>query len=102
MDQCFEFNTFMTDRIAMLQTQLAGKYGWDFIKDKDEDITVDQQVGYVAYLANLLRSELFQVRTLLLEFHLQSEFCESDLRKCPHCGLIWYKFEGCDGMTTCG
>jgi small GTP-binding protein len=24
------------------------------------------------------------------------------LRKCPHCDLIWFKTEGCDGVTNCG
>lgn len=24
------------------------------------------------------------------------------IKRCPHCGLIWFKVEGCDGETTCG
>ena len=24
------------------------------------------------------------------------------IRKCPHCGLIWIKVEGCDDVTQCG
>ncbi|XP_037027513.1 uncharacterized protein LOC119068147 [Bradysia coprophila] len=24
------------------------------------------------------------------------------IKRCPHCQLIWYKTEGCDGETTCG
>ncbi|CAF1334831.1 unnamed protein product [Rotaria sp. Silwood1] len=24
------------------------------------------------------------------------------IKKCPYCGLIWFKTEGCDGTTTCG
>lgn len=24
------------------------------------------------------------------------------IKKCPHCGLIWFKTEGCDGGTSCG
>jgi hypothetical protein len=24
------------------------------------------------------------------------------IKKCPYCGLIWFKIEGCDGETTCG
>merc|ERR1712232_416316 len=25
-----------------------------------------------------------------------------DIRECPVCGLLWGKWEGCDGSTTCG
>ena len=24
------------------------------------------------------------------------------IRRCPHCGEIWMKVEGCDGQTRCG
>jgi small GTP-binding protein len=24
------------------------------------------------------------------------------IKKCPHCGLVWFKVQGCDGETTCG
>ena len=24
------------------------------------------------------------------------------IRECNHCGLIWLKVDGCNGMTTCG
>ena len=24
------------------------------------------------------------------------------VKKCPNCGLIWLKVDGCDGDTTCG
>jgi len=24
------------------------------------------------------------------------------IKECPHCGLIWFKTEGCDGKTNCG
>jgi len=32
----------------------------------------------------------------------QNEHSVSNLKKCPHCGLIWTKVSGCDGETTCG
>jgi len=98
-DQCFQFNTFMTNRIAELQGELAGEFDWDMTTDKG-DMTADQQIGYVAYLSGQLKAELFKIRTLLLQFHSNSEV--SNLRKCPHCGIIWGKWEGCDGSTTCG
>ena len=32
----------------------------------------------------------------------QSNHGVDDLRKCPHCGMVWAKVEGCEGQTTCG
>ncbi|XP_055340257.1 uncharacterized protein LOC129589504 [Paramacrobiotus metropolitanus] len=26
----------------------------------------------------------------------------NQIKACPHCGLIWWKTEGCDGTTNCG
>lgn len=99
-DQCFQFNTHMTARIPTLQEQLSAEFDWDFATNKGPGEDVDQQLGYVGYLAGQLRAELFNVRTILLNYHSNSEV--SNLRKCPHCGLIWGKWEGCDGQTTCG
>lgn len=107
-DQCFQFNSFMTNRIPELQGALAERFGWDMqtakaVCEDDDDPDVmeaDQQIGYVAYLSSLLRAELFPIRTLLCNYHVDAE--ASNLRKCPHCGTIWGKWEGCDGTTTCG
>lgn len=98
-DQCFQFNTHMTARIPSLQAELSSEFEWDLATDKGA-VTVDQQIGYVGYLAGQLRAELFSVRTILLNYHSNSEV--TDLRKCPHCGEVWGKWEGCDGQTTCG
>ena len=26
----------------------------------------------------------------------------NEVRRCPHCGLVWTKIEGCNGNTICG
>ena len=33
---------------------------------------------------------------------IQSDHGASQARRCPHCGLVWLKIEGCDGNTNCG
>lgn len=43
---------------------------------------------------------LYKVRTEALAY--QNDHGVTDLRKCPHCGLIWAKIEGCSGDTECG
>jgi len=40
------------------------------------------------------------VRMLLLGY--QNGAGVGDLRRCPFCGLVWAKFQGCDGTMNCG
>lgn len=100
-DQVFQFNTFMTNEIASEQEALASKFNWDFASPVD-NVSVEQQCGYVAHMASQMRAELFAVRTVLAAYHAEAGV--SVLRKCPHagCGIVWGKWEGCEGATTCG
>jgi len=98
-DQVFQFNTFMTNEIAGEQEGLAEEFGWDF-QSPQGDIDVEQQVGYIAAMASQMRAELFQVRVIVASHH--SDANVGTLRKCPLCGIIWGKWEGCDSATTCG
>lgn len=41
-----------------------------------------------------------RVRGFDLEEDLQPQ--EIDWRKCPYCGTVWEKVDGCDGSTRCG
>merc|ERR1719483_1851072 len=45
-------------------------------------------------------SELHSIRIEALTS--KSNHGLSCLRKCPHCGQVRSKVEGCDGQTTCG
>ncbi len=58
------------------------------------------EAGHVANMTNQLRMVLFDIRTTALAF--QSDHGVTELRRCPHCGLVWDKIEGCDGDTVCG
>ena len=49
---------------------------------------------------NQLRVALYDIRTECLKY--QSDQSASELRKCPHCGHVWAKVEGCEDETTCG
>jgi hypothetical protein len=98
-DQVFQFNTFMTNEIAGEQQGLADEFGWEF-QSPQGDIDVDQQLGYIASMASQMRAELFQVRVIVASHHSDADV--GSLRKCPHCGIIWGKWEGCDTSTTCG
>merc|ERR1712072_1641836 len=56
--------------------------------------------GHIANLTNQLRAVLFDIRTMALAY--QNDAGISQPRKCPHCGEVWAKLEGCNGGTTCG
>ncbi|XP_068696164.1 uncharacterized protein [Montipora foliosa] len=85
----------MTDEIVEAQKRMTDTNNFTFEGDGAAN-----EVGHVANMANQLRMILYDIRTECLGF--QSEHGVSELRKCPHCGLIWTKVEGCDGDTTCG
>ncbi|XP_028397396.1 uncharacterized protein LOC114521179 [Dendronephthya gigantea] len=95
VDLVFEFQAYMTDQIVQAQQRLSEKNNFTFYGDG-----ATYEAGHVANMVNQLRTILFDIRVECVGF--QSEHGVSELRKCPHCGLIWTKVEGCDGTTTCG
>ena len=95
VDLVFEFQAYMTDEITRAQQRISEKCGFTFFGDKAAN-----EAGHVANMVNQLRVALYDIRTECLKY--QSDQSASELRKCPHCGHVWAKVEGCDGPTTCG
>ena len=95
VDLIFEFQAYMADQIVEAQKRLSEKNKFTFDGDGAAN-----EAGHVANMVNQLRMILYDIRAECVGF--QNEHGVSDLRKCPHCGLIWTKIEGCDGSTTCG
>jgi len=68
----------------------------------------DQINSYIHYTR--LKKELeTHVGLLVADVQAQMSFDPTNprdirnlVRKCPHCSLLWWKVEGCDGQTTCG
>ena len=58
------------------------------------------EAGHVANMVNQLRVALYDIRTECLKYHYDQN--ASELRKCPYCGHVWAKVEGCEGETSCG
>lgn len=94
MDCAFEFQAYMNEEIIKAQQRVAEANQFQIIPTPNE-------IGHLANLTNKLKSILLRVRTLTLGLQEKSG-AHRDLRKCPHCGLIWAKIVGCTGMTTCG
>ena len=85
----------MTDEIVQAQKRMSEKNKFTFCGDGAAN-----EAGHVANMVNQLRVVLYDIRTECLAY--QSEHGVSELRKCPYCGTIWAKVEGCEGDTTCG
>ncbi|XP_044183213.1 uncharacterized protein LOC114955585 [Acropora millepora] len=95
VDLVFEFHAYMTDEIVEAQKRMSKKNNFTFYGDGAAN-----EAGHVANMVNQLRMILYEIRVECLGY--QSEHGVSELRKCPHCGIIWTKVEGCEGDTTCG
>ena len=96
VDLVFEFQAYMVDQIVEAQKRLSEKNNFTFYGDGAAN-----EAGHVANMVNQLRTILYDIRADCVG--LQSEHGVSQLRKCPHCGLVWTKVEGgCDSRTTCG
>ena len=85
----------MIDEIVDAQKKMSEKNNFTFDGDGAAN-----EAGHVANMVNQLRMVLCDIRTECLG--CQSERGVSELRKCPHRGLIWTKVEGCEGDKTCG
>ena len=95
VDLVFEFQAYMKDEIVEAQERMSKTNNFTFEGDGAAN-----EAGHIANMVNRLRMVLYDIRTECLGY--QSEHGVSELRKCPHCGIIWTKVEGCEGATTCG
>jgi hypothetical protein len=95
IDLVFEFQAYMTEEIVEAQKRMSDVNNFTFDGDGAAN-----EAGHVANMVNQLRAVLYDIRTECTGF--QSAHGVSELRKCPHCGLIWTRVEGCDGVTQCG
>ena len=95
VDLVFEFQAYMTNEITRAQQRMSEKSGFNFMGEKAAN-----EAGHVANMVNQLRVALYDIRTECLKYHYDQN--ASELRKCPHCGHVWAKVEGCEGETSCG
>jgi small GTP-binding protein len=60
-----------------------------YIKMENENVRICRE--YAGAVAELMSYNLFDTKDP-----------RNLMKRCPHCNLIWFKREGCDGSTTCG
>ena len=95
MDLYCEFKVFMMEQIEEAKIKMTAKLSFTYMGKKGII-----EAGYLAIMVNQLRATMFDIRMEALASC--NNHGVDDLRKCPHCGLVWAKFEGCNGQTTCG
>ena len=95
VDLVFEFQAYMTKEVTKAQIRLSDVCRFTF-----EGTEADNEVAHVGNMTNQMLSELRSIRVETLA-HQDSHGADT-LRKCPHCGQVWTKVEGCDDETYCG
>ena len=91
----FEFQAWIYDQIIETQRNLSYNNNFSFTGAPG----MANEAGHIANLTNQLRQVLGDVRIVAMKYHVD---VETDFRKCPYCGEIWQKVEGCEGDTQCG
>jgi len=95
-DLLFEFQAWMTGMITTAQEKVARENNFTF-RGKN----AANEAGHIANMTNQLRIVLYDIRIETINSGA-ADHGITELRKCPHCGLVWAKIVGCDGETTCG
>ena len=94
-DMIFEFQAWMHDQIVETQRNLSCNNNFSFTGGPG----IANEAGHIANLTNQLRQVLRDVRIEAMKYH---DDVVTDFRKCPYCGEVWQKVEGCEGDTQCG
>lgn len=94
-DLVFEFHAFCLEEIVQIQVRVSAELEFSFLDD-----AADNEVGHIASMTNQLKTSMRDLREMMQRYQVDKGV--DVLRRCPHCGTIWAKVSGCDGMTTCG
>ena len=87
-DLLFDFQAFMLNEIILAQQRVAEENSFTFLGDGAAN-----EAGHIANLTNQLKIALLDVRVTCLRFTQQMD---DVMRRCPNCGLVWVKIDGCD------
>ena len=77
------------------QIRLSDQFSFSF-----DGAEAENEAAHISNMTNNMLPDLRAIRIEALAY--QSNHGVTCLRKCPHCGQVWTKVEGCGGTTTCG
>merc|ERR1711915_1085158 len=86
----------MTENIITAQKEVATENNLTFYGDG-----AAEEASMIEDMSNQLRAVLYDTRLNTVTEGAVGHGI-NELRKCPHCGLVWAKIVGCNGLTTCG
>jgi len=96
VDLVFEYRAHMKEEIIMAQMRVSDKFKFTFIGAEAES-----EAAHMSNMSNKMIAELRKIRIEALSAQ-SGHGLQNNLRKCPHCGQVWTKVQGCDGSTNCG
>lgn len=97
VDLVYEFHNWcMQFQLPHAQKTLSEIHNFTFVGNN-----AVQEATFVANMSNQMKEELESIRAMMLGNQTQNAQL-SLCRRCPHCGEVWMKTEGCDGATICG
>jgi len=97
VDLVFEFQSFMTKEITRAKIRVSDQFNFTF-----DGTEADNEAAHMSNMSNQMIVELRGIRIEALDSQSGHGVGGRGLRKCPHCGQVWTKVEGCDGETICG
>ncbi len=98
-DLLFEFLVWMEARIADAERRMPQELRFA-ASAKTAQGAVES--GHVINMANQLRLVLHDSRVSGARQRILQQAAATEFRRCPYCGLLWTKKEGCEGDTYCG
>lgn len=94
-DLVFEFYAFMQEEIPRANKRLRDKHCFSSVTE----LTVLER-GHLANLENQMKSLFHGIRVTMAAYHQDS--VHLNLRRCPHCNVMWTQPRRRDGHMNCG
>jgi hypothetical protein len=99
-DFVFSAQDALRETLEFLMDEFREKYFLDTGIGYEEYASLEQLHDQLEATYKIYRS---YCRQFIREFYADVDSGpDHPIKRCPHCGLVWLKVEGCSGMTTCG
>ena len=98
-DLSCQFLAFCEDQVPIMQKTAYAQLKYVYKGDENEYKNNSHQINCLDRLTNMVRGLTNQIKEDVKRAYKD---CDDDFRKCPYCGEVYVKVEGCAGSTFCG